>query len=110
MDKLELIVRRIPMGQCPFCKHKQFIVSEIVQTEYLTNRDGQIIDSIEPKYDAVGMCLNCNHTFPMKPIFDGFVPMTPLRQFIDKYIDYGEKKFNVSEVKNPMQKEDKYES
>ena len=31
MDKLELIVRRIPMGQCPFCKHKQFIVSEIVK-------------------------------------------------------------------------------
>ena len=106
MDNLEMVAIRIPMGECPHCKHKQFIVSEIVQTEYLTNRDGQVIDSMEPKYDAVGMCLNCNYTFPMKPIFDGFVPMTPLRQFMDRYIDYDEPEFNVSEVKNPMQKEE----
>lgn len=105
MENNKLAAVRVPMGECPFCKHKQFFVSEIVQTNYLLNRDGQVIDSAEAVNDTIGICLNCNHKFPMKAIFDGFVPMTPLRKFMDDYIDYDEDILEVKEVDNPMQKE-----
>ena len=107
MRESELAIKRVPAGECPFCKNKQFFVSEIVKTDYLLNRDGQVIDSDETVYDAVGICLNCNHQYLMKPVFDGFIPLTPLRQFMYDYIELGnnEDSLKVSDIKNPMQKE-----
>lgn len=108
MDGLETIVRSIPIGSCPCCGHERFIVSEIVKTEYLTNRDGEIIDSIEPSYNAVGFCLNCNRTYPMKPTHDGFIPMTPLRLFMAKHNNYDYfsiNEDNYEKISNPMSKE-----
>lgn len=106
-DELENIVRIVPSGSCPFCCHKQFIVSEIQQTDYLTNKDGEIIDSIESIYDAIGYCTNCNKQYQMKPICDGFIPMTPLRLFMDKHIDYSRNMISeVDYCRNPIFKED----
>lgn len=106
MEELKTVIRTIPIGACPCCGHEQFIVSEIVKTEYLTNRDGEIIDASEANYNAVGFCLNCNRTYPMKPIYNGFMPMTPLRQFMVKHHEYYPKKNNEYEnISNPIDKE-----
>ena len=107
MRESELAIKRVPAGECPFCKNKQFFVSEIVKTDYLLNRDGQVIDSDEPVYDAVGICLNCNHQYLMKPVFDGFVPLTPLRKYMEENINIGSNTdpLEVDDINNPMQLE-----
>ena len=104
MRESELAIKRVPAGECPFCKNKQFFVSEIVKTDYLLNRDGQVIDSDEPVYDAVGICLNCNHQYLMKPVFDGFIPLTPLRKYMEENINIGSNidPLEVDNINNPM--------
>ena len=39
------MMRLIPMGSCPKCQHKQFVVYDNQSMLFLTNRDGEIIDS-----------------------------------------------------------------
>lgn len=79
------MVNIIPLGACPKCGHKQFVVSEQQITEYLTNADGEIVDGIDVEYDAVGMCCNCNATFDMYPTKEGFIPLTNLRKILLNY-------------------------
>lgn len=79
------MVNIVPLGACPKCGHKQFVVSELQINEYLTNPDGEIIDSIDVEYDAEGMCLNCNSKFKMYSTREGFIPLTRLREILFDY-------------------------
>ena len=99
------MVSIVPLGSCPKCGHKQFVISELQINEYLTNRDGEIIDSFEADYDARGICVNCSSEFKMYPTFEGFIPLTRLREIILDYtphtkaISYEEHKL----LPNPME-------
>lgn len=79
------MVSIIPLGACPKCGHRQFVVSELQMNEYLTNPDGEIIDTLEVNYDAQGMCVNCGTEFRMYPTREGFIPMTRLREIMFNY-------------------------
>lgn len=79
------MVNIVPLGSCPKCGHNSFVVLEHQITEYLTNRDGEIVDSIDIEYDAVGMCINCNTQFNMYPTREGFIPLTRLREIMFNY-------------------------
>lgn len=105
MENLKTIIKRVPDGTCPWCGNQQFIISEIVKTEYLTNKYGEIIDSAESKYDCAGCCTTCGTVYPMKPTNNGFIPMTPLKIFIDNHISPTYKNDYKEEIKNPMLKE-----
>ena len=107
MKESQLAIKRIDMGECPHCRSKQFYVSEIVKTNYLLNRDGTVIDSEEPAYDAVGICIKCGKQYQMKPVFDGFVPLTPLRKYMEENINIGSNTdpLEVDDINNPMQLE-----
>ena len=107
MKESQLAIKRIDMGECPYCKSKQFFVSEIVKTNYLLNRDGVVIDSEESVYDAVGICIKCGKQYQMKPVFDGFVPLTPLRKYMEENINIGSNidPLEVDNINNPMQQE-----
>lgn len=106
MIESKMVINKIDMGECPFCKNKQFFISEFARTNYITNRDGEVIDSSETKYDAVGICTKCGKKYQMKPLAFSFIPMTPLRQFMDKYVDYDKKmpEDDFIELPNPMQR------
>ena len=77
-----VITRPIPKGSCPNCGHKQFIVKELSSTLYLTNRDGEVIDSQEDYDIAVGKCLSCGKEYDMYPAYNSFIPLTPLRKVL----------------------------
>lgn len=79
------MVHIVPLGSCPKCGHRQFIVSEHVYTEYLTNPDGEVVDSDIIDWDAEGMCCNCKTIFEMYPTRDGFIPLTRLRKIMLEY-------------------------
>lgn len=74
--------RVIPSGSCPSCGHKQFVVMESTINVFLTNRDGEIIDSKEVENSAIGACCNCKKEYNMIPTSYGFIPATPLRRFL----------------------------
>lgn len=99
------MVRIVPSGACPKCGHKQFVVSEHQITEYLTNRDGEIIDSLDIEYDAEGMCLNCNATFKMYPTKEGFIPLTRLREIMLGYTPHMQvvRTMILDDLDNPME-------
>ena len=65
------MLRLVPKGSCPRCGHRQFIIKEIQSNLYLTGRDGEIIDSKEEKYVAVGKCTNCGKEYDMDSIYVG---------------------------------------
>lgn len=97
------MVNILPMGACPKCAHKQFIVIESVCTGYLTNEDGSIIDANEYNYMAVGRCCNCNTTFDMMPTSYGFIPMTNLRKIIYDYVPHSlNERSSIKLENNPM--------
>jgi hypothetical protein len=52
---------------------------------FLTGRDGEIVDSKEEKYVAVGKCLSCGREYEMAPGYNTFVPLTPIRKFLYEY-------------------------
>ena len=79
------MLRILPKGSCPKCGHRQFLVKEIQSNLYLTGRDGEIIDSKEEKYIAIGKCLNCGKEYEMAPTAYAFIPLTPLRKFLHEY-------------------------
>lgn len=99
------MVNIVPLGSCPKCGHKQFIVSEQCITDYLTNGDGEIIDSIDINYDAEGMCLNCNARFKMYATREGFIPLTRLREIMLNYTPHiqVDTALPVPDTFNPME-------
>ena len=99
------MVNIIPVGSCPTCGHKSFVVSEIQYDEYLTNADGEIVDSLEIEHSAAGMCLNCNKVFKMHPTREGFIPLTRLREIMLDHISHSEfvKLDPINDIPNPME-------
>ena len=97
------MVNIIPIGSCPNCGHKQFVVSEHQINEYLINRDGEIIDNREAGYDAAGMCLNCKCVFEMYPTREGFIPLTGLRKILLDYTPHKPHYEILENIDNPME-------
>jgi predicted nucleic-acid-binding Zn-ribbon protein len=99
------MVNIIPLGACPKCGHSSFIVSEYQINEYLTNRDGEIVDSMDIEYDAVGICRNCYTEFKMYPTREGFIPLTRLREIMLNYSPHVEFiKIDIpNDIPNPME-------
>ena len=97
------MVNIIPPGSCPKCGHKQFVVSERQNNAYLTNADGEIIDSIDIEYDAKGMCMNCNTKFKMYPTREGFIPLTRLREIMLNYTPHIPEEPIINNIPNPME-------
>lgn len=99
------MVNIIPLGSCPKCGHRQFLVSEIQHTAYITNSDGEIIDSHEIDYDAIGKCINCQSEFNMYPTKEGFVPLTRLREIMLDYTPHMlvQQEEIVNALPNPME-------
>lgn len=94
--------RIIPRGSCPNCGGKQFIVFEATQSMYLTGIDGEIIDSKELKFYAVGKCCKCNMEYEMLPTTYGFIPLTRLRKICFEYHE-PELLEEVHMISNPME-------
>lgn len=99
------MVTIIPLGACPKCGHRQFVVSEMQINEYLTNPDGEIIDSLDVEYDAEGYCINCNSTFKMYPTREGFIPLTRLREIMLGYTPHMQciRTIELDDLANPME-------
>lgn len=99
------MVNIVPLGSCPKCGHKQFVVSEHQINEYLTNQDGNVIDCSDVIYDAKGICLNCKTIFKMYPTRDGFIPLTRLREIILDYTPHTQivKEEKIADIPNPME-------
>lgn len=99
------MVNIVPLGSCPKCGHKQFVVLEHQINKYLTNPDGEVIDSADIEYTASGMCLNCNTVFKMYPTRDGFIPLTKLREIMFDYTPHTQivKEQTVIDIPNPME-------
>ena len=99
------MVNIVPLGSCPKCGHKQFVVIESQLKKYLTNADAEIIDYAELDYNAAGMCCNCGGVFKMIPTAEGFIPLTRLREIL---FDYSPHALNASPldqeiILNPME-------
>ena len=99
------MVNIVPLGSCPKCGHKQFIVIENQLKMYLTNQDGEIIDFNELDYRTSGKCCNCGSIFKMIPTLEGFIPSTRLREIL---FDYSPHALNASPldqeiILNPME-------
>ena len=82
---MELMYKTLPKGSCPKCGHSEFVVSELVSSIYLTNRDGEIVDSAEDYYDCKGKCCNCGAEYDMFATAYSFIPATPLRKLLNDY-------------------------
>lgn len=102
---MKVMVDVVPNGSCPKCGHLQFIVSEIQHNAFLTNHDGDIIDSKELHYEAIGKCVNCGAVYDMEPTYKGFIPMTPLRKILYEHTPhYVPKEISItSDIENPME-------
>ena len=92
------MVNIIPLGSCPKCGHKQFIVSECQINQYLTNLDGEIVDASEIDYIADGICINCNSIFKMHPTREGFIPLTKIREIMLGYTPHS----NIVSMQNKI--------
>ena len=97
----------VPSGSCPKCGHKHFVIIEHQINEYLTNADGEIIDSLDIDYDAEGMCINCHSRYKMYPTREGFIPLTKLRAIMLDYtghvIDSRSSETFIHDTLNPME-------
>ena len=106
----ESLITPLPKGACPKCNRKQFVVMERKSDLYLTNQDGEIIDSKEEYHICVGQCVNCGKTYSMFPTREGFIPLTPLRKLLYEYTpEYIESNDidDAPKIDNPMLKEKK---
>ena len=92
------MVNVIPLGSCPKCGHKQFAVSECQIGQYLTNADGEIIDSFDIDYSAECICINCKSVFKMYSTKEGFIPLTRLREIMFNYTPH----FNIVSMQNKI--------
>lgn len=92
------MVRMVPIGACPVCGHNQFIVVESETNLFLTNRDGEVIDSHNYSYQCEGMCCNCKSKFEMLATTERFVPLTPLRKLLYESTNH----FELSRTDQPV--------
>jgi hypothetical protein len=76
------MVSIIPLGLCPNCGHGQFVVIESTMSTYLTNNDGEIIDSKEICNEAIGRCVRCGREYNMLSTLYGFIPLSNLRSIL----------------------------
>lgn len=99
------MVKTIPLGTCPKCGHKQFVVLENEINQYLTNIDGEIIDQKTIENKAIGMCCNCKSKFTMIPTMEGFIPSTKLRCLLLEYTPHSLllDNNNINYIDNPME-------
>ena len=105
------IYHLLPKNACPICgKASKFIIRDLQSNIYLTNKDGDIIDSKEDFNIAVGMCLNCNTKFDMFPTNNSFIPLTPLRKLLPEYSKASRnycrnpEEFTSQYIENPISK------
>lgn len=106
MEEKKEMCTMIPLGSCPNCGHKKFIVDEISHSRYLTNRDGCIIDHKDISTNAVGICLKCYSKFIMMETCYGYIPMSKIRSILFDFTPH--KSISIptflKEIKNPMEK------
>ncbi len=95
------MVKIIPLGSCPICGHNQFVVVESETNLFLTNRDGEIIDSANYSYKCEGMCVNCKTRLEMLATPEKFIPLTPLRKLL--YEDNHNVSVRSHDIINPME-------
>lgn len=91
--------RIIPAGACPNCGKGQFVVINKSMNVYLTNRNGEVIDCREYYDGYIGKCCTCGKEYPMMPTYNGFVPMTRLRQLVWDFVQP-----DIPEIENPMRR------
>ena len=104
MSENIIMARKIPFNACPCCGHRQFVVLESQMNAFLTGREGEIIDSKEKYYHAVGKCTNCKSEYDMINTINGFIPATKLRKLLYKYTTYDEDVIEESAyIRNPME-------
>lgn len=98
------LCRLIDIGSCPNCGHKQFIVYHSNIDLYLTNGDGEIIDSSQISEVIQGMCIRCKAIYNMMPTVNGYIPMTKLRElfFCNRDLEYDKNKVD-NYIENPME-------
>ena len=110
MKKLASIVRKD--FSCPSCGHSSFIVDELQRNLFLTDNYGEIKDSKELIYKAIGMCTNCKKVFKMIRTPDKFNPVSELMYTIINNTDVIIEDECDYYIDNPMQlnKEDMNES
>lgn len=94
---------KIPEGSCPNCGHRQFVVFESNESIYLTNTDGEIIDSSDIINCAIGKCIKCGSEYEMISTLTKFIPVTPLRSILFNYSPHKIKKENIINISNPME-------
>ena len=72
----------------------------------MTNRDGEICDSMDEMNVAVGKCLECGKEFDCYPAFDSFIPLTPIRKFLPEYATEvldSTNNMDQTHIENPME-------
>lgn len=82
MNENKVMCNIIPIGSCPSCGNRSFIVDAISHDRYLTNKYGEIKDHAEVNYNAVGICTKCYTKYPMMPTRDGFIPVSRIRSIM----------------------------
>ena len=103
MDDEKIIARVIPDNACPNCGHKRFVVMQSQIDAFLTNIDGEVCDSAQRYYNAVGKCLSCSREYNMLPTPNGFIPMGPLKSLLYKHMGVAVSNDSVDNViENPM--------
>ena len=90
MNENKEMCRIIPIGSCPSCGNKEFVVDEIAHDRYLTNKYGEIKDHAEVSYNALGICTKCSAIYPMIPNRDGFIPASRLRAIMYEYTPHNQ--------------------
>jgi hypothetical protein len=94
-------------GLCPKCRRNQWIVVESETTIYLTDRDGNIVDSKESARKLCsGKCTNCGAEYDMLSLHEKFVPIPPIIKSIGDYSLLVEPDdfYDYAKIDNPMEK------
>lgn len=101
------MIYKIKKGSCPNCGHKQFIIYERNENLYLTNSDGEIIDSQELTNYAKGKCIRCGKEYDMLSGISQFIPLTDLRKILYNYSPHKIEEEKIKLISNPMEKSGK---
>lgn len=103
--KIKEMCYQIPEGSCPNCGHRQFVVFESNENLYLTNINGEIIDSSEISNYAIGKCIKCGSEYKMLSGPTKFIPLTVLRNILFNYSPHKIKEKNIVNISNPMERD-----
>lgn len=82
---MEVMVKYVDRTRCPACGRGQFVVAESNTMAYLTDINGDILDSKELRYSCIGKCNCCGSEFNMYPLPNRFVPIPRTIQLIEDY-------------------------